>query len=397
MEHDRSAREPSPEHRAPPVFSQAPDVTSQAERSASIRPEFRERTTQAAGAISIGSPGGVAVAVREAKPIPHLIFQVEKGPKDFSTEAAAPPGKVMMLADDANGGELRYMVVTKDHLGAGTYGKVVKAWMLDEAGIGEYVAMKEGTKVSLKDEARTALQLEQAFGKDSYLPRMRAFEEARNILVMDLVPGKSLDSVLDKRGGTMPTRELMPLLRDMCGAMLEMQERGFVVTDANPGNLRVSTDKGGVHFEGFYDHGAVMPIADLRKRSKDVQAAPGFTDPTIFLNLSFGSIKEKAAAERMHVQAMLAHMKNAMTGDALDGTQSAQKADTKALEDGLQRMSGTAKPEEMLAYAALTEYFTATAEAYRAGSYRGEAPVSLARMYDTLQALTNLMDGDRAR
>lgn len=131
----------------------------------------------------------------------------------------------------------RYRIVRK--LGAGAMGKVFLA--KDAKLDGMEVALKflsNGRDEAFKAEAKTAMRL-----AHPHIACIRAWEQsaAGAFIVMDYVPGETLESLLERKK-RLGEKETAKILSSVADALDYAHSRGIVHRDVKPGNIMVLPD-----------------------------------------------------------------------------------------------------------------------------------------------------------
>lgn len=154
----------------------------------------------------------------------------------LSDRATLQPDENVILAD-------RYRVVCK--LGEGGMGSV---WLAEDTSLeGRQVAIKMLPVVlathprairQLKSEARIALQL-----AHPHIATLRAFEESPQgpFLVMDYIPGKTLETLLSERD-ILSEKEVMTLFQPIAAALDYAHGQKVIHRDIKPSNILIRDD-----------------------------------------------------------------------------------------------------------------------------------------------------------
>lgn len=111
-----------------------------------------------------------------------------------------------------------------------------------------------------------------------YIARLKDnFEENETeYIILNLIQGKSLSEYVKKRGGKLPTVEVLSLLQNTFDTLAELHGRGFIHRDISPGNLMLSEDK--VLY--LIDFGAATSFKEGKElRSKQVFQHKGLEAP----------------------------------------------------------------------------------------------------------------------
>ena len=104
--------------------------------------------------------------------------------------------------------------------------------------------------------------------------------------VMELLPGMSLEELVEKHGPLPPARAVY-LLRQVCGALQEAHQAGLIHRDIKPANI-FAAQRGGVYdVAKLLDFGLVKQRG--RTRGKDVRSRAGQRDSAVHVSrASFG-------------------------------------------------------------------------------------------------------------
>src|SRR4029079_8951223 len=75
-----------------------------------------------------------------------------------------------------------------------------------------------------------------------HIAQVYGFEESEGIaaLVMELVPGETLDTIVGSRG--LPPARVLAIARQICDALEAAHEKGIVHRDLKPANIKVTPD-----------------------------------------------------------------------------------------------------------------------------------------------------------
>ena len=145
-------------------------------------------------------------------------------------------------------------------LGEGGMGTVYKAELLDRPG--NYCAIKELmiNPSTSEEERKTAIErfnkeIDLLFGlKHPRIPSfMLSFQERGNYyFVMEFVPGKSLDKILEENKGPLNEEDVIKWMMQVCEALTYIHSRNppIILRDLKPGNVML-TDSGDVQLIDF--------------------------------------------------------------------------------------------------------------------------------------------------
>jgi serine/threonine-protein kinase len=129
------------------------------------------------------------------------------------------------------------------HLGSGGMGDVYQA---TDTKLGRSVALKFLPEVFAHDAGRVARFEREAKALASlnhpHIAAIHGLEESngRNFLVMELVPGQTLDDRIDRR--PLPLDEALAIARDIAEALEAAHEKGIVHRDLKPANVKITPD-----------------------------------------------------------------------------------------------------------------------------------------------------------
>ena len=141
------------------------------------------------------------------------------------------------------GTKLAHYEITS-HLGTGGMGEVYQA---SDSKLGRTVAIKFLPEAFAHDTDRVArFQREARVLASLNHPNVAAIYgveevEGRHFLVMELVPGETLEDRI-RGGGALPLKEVLPIAKQIAEALEEAHEAGIVHRDLKPANIKVTAD-----------------------------------------------------------------------------------------------------------------------------------------------------------
>ncbi len=120
------------------------------------------------------------------------------------------------------------------------------------------------------DEARVLAR----FSGDPCIVGVRRFfqENGTAYIVMDFVEGQTLKAYARERGGKIPSKELLELLKPLMGSLSRVHEAGLLHRDIAPDNIML-TPEGTVK---LLDFGAARQISAMGEKSLTINVKHGF-------------------------------------------------------------------------------------------------------------------------
>lgn len=222
-----------------------------------------------------------------------------------------PPGGQVFVRTMAPGSRLAERYTILRPLGKGGMGAV---YLVEDARIaGRQWAMKEmseqGISPAETQSALTAFQREAqllAQLDHANLPKVIDFfsEGNRHFLVMEFVPGKTLEKRLEEAGGPLPEREVYAYAEQLCDVLnyLHCQRPPIIFRDLKPANIMIKPD-GRIK---LIDFGIARHFKPGQSKDTQAMGTPGYAAPE-----QYGKGQSDA---RTDVYALGATLHHAITG-----------------------------------------------------------------------------------
>lgn len=320
--------------------------------------------------------------------------------RSASVDGDPAPQRTLRFYQQASGTDVGLIMVDLEPhrvLGRGTYGTVRPAWDTDESGQTRQLVVKEGNdrRRTMEQEFVTGVSLQNAYGREqSPLPRILGYDRDTDSLVMERAQGITYEQALQHQEHRLPINQMLPCMRDLAGSLLSLQERGYTMTDVNQGNIRVRDDRGRVEFLGFYDHGSVVPTETLSGSNPGMRLdyAAAFTDTNVLTQIAYDTISPQAAGESLHVAAVMAHLKDHVTGKAFETEGGVGITDLAEIERAKQNTNPDMPVEHRLMHETVAAFLGQLVERHMKSNRGQGEPVSLASVHRTLTAMVDMCE-----